>query len=681
MNINPKTREVYDYIIKNPNKRIKEISEDLQINERKVRYEIENLNFLLSLNNIKSKILNINGKIEIKETAETINFDSLLTSIEKISMENRRDFLILKLLLNDGINVSKISRELDVSRTTLKKDLKYINDEYGIYTKDKEELYIREILVEILLKYFPDKILKIEKNIIVNFLNEKIHHIDENEIKKFLDSIIDKKENTKIYSFFYLYIITAILRIRLGKEIRQENINKEFLKSTKEYNLISNTIGILDMKVFNENEILQLVDYFIGFSSYSYNTKIFEKWIEVNLIIKNMISDLEKETGISFSNDRILLEGLLNHIKPAIYRAKNRINLEEIDIYFNEANYLDDKILKKVKEKVSKIEKLLDIKFKREEIILFAVHFQASIERHKVKKNNKKILLMCAGGYGTTTILVHKLKERYELDELKIVSYLEIFDIDLSKYDVIITTINLKKKVQENLKINIIKVSPFLVEDDMKKLDNYFNDKKEKRIDIDKLIPVIAKFSEIKDKDKLREELENIINHRGDIFDEDRKNLAIEELFNNENVSYIEKRIEKWEEVIDEGVKILFKKGKVSMEYSEDIKFLIRNFGSYMVITKDIAIPHAESSENVYGSGVATVVLKHRVKFPGNKNVKILFFLSSKEKKDNLKIIEKILIILEKFSDKLTKVKDEKKLLNLLAEIKIEVKDNGKDKQ
>ena len=126
MNINSKTKEVYDYIIKNPNRRIKEISGDLRINERKVRYEIGNLNFLLSVNGIKSRILNTDGNIKLEESSETLNFDYLLTSIEKLSIKNRRDLLILKILLNGELNINRLSGELEVSRTTLKKDLKYI---------------------------------------------------------------------------------------------------------------------------------------------------------------------------------------------------------------------------------------------------------------------------------------------------------------------------------------------------------------------------------------------------------------------------------------------------------------------------------------------------------------------------------------------------------------------------
>ena len=63
MIINVRTIEVYNYILDNPEKTIKEIAEDMSIVERKIRYEIENLNFLLSLNNIKYRIMNFEGKI------------------------------------------------------------------------------------------------------------------------------------------------------------------------------------------------------------------------------------------------------------------------------------------------------------------------------------------------------------------------------------------------------------------------------------------------------------------------------------------------------------------------------------------------------------------------------------------------------------------------------------------
>ena len=98
-------------------------------------------------------------------------------------------------------------------------------------------------------------------------------------------------------------MIISIFRIKSGKRIVSKILNEEFLRSTKEYGIIEKYINIVEKEnkiIFNENERLHLSDYLIGFFSYSYNTKIFEKWIEVNLIIKNMIYKLEKETGINF---------------------------------------------------------------------------------------------------------------------------------------------------------------------------------------------------------------------------------------------------------------------------------------------------------------------------------------------------------------------------------------------
>ena len=352
-------------------------------------------------------------------------------------------------------------------------------------------------------------------------------------------------------------MIISIFRIKSGKRIVSKILNEEFLRSTKEYGIIEKYINIVEQEtkiIFNENERLHLSDYLIGFFSYSYNTKIFEKWIEVNLIIKNMIYKLEKETGINFSEDKVLLEGLLNHIKPAIYRAKNGIYLEQIEIYFNESEYLDKNLLKKVEEEVKKIENLLDIKFKKEETILFTVHFQVSMERiFEKRKQNKKVLLMCIGGYGTTTILVYKLKEKYDLKELKLISYLELSDINLKEYDAIITTINLKKSIQESLNIKVIKVSPFLIEEDIRKLDSYFNKRKVKKIEFSEILKSIEKFVEIKDKRGLKKSLEKLLFDRNQEkwinrkIDNDKEKI-FENLYDNlnsNNVRYIKEKFRK----------------------------------------------------------------------------------------------------------------------------------------
>ena len=702
MIINVRTIEVYNYILDNPEKTIKEIAEDMSIVERKIRYEIENLNFLLSLNNIKYRIMNFEGKISIEKNNETIKFYKTLHLFEKPSQEQRRNLIIFKYIVEERTNIKKLSEEFKVSRTTIKKDLKYIKERFLNENSVEElseyenEIEIRIILVKILLKYIGTLMLKIKNNIVAKFIEKNFFNVNRKIIKKFLEEISEEKLlKNEFYDFFYSYMIISIFRIKSGKRIVSKILNEEFLRSTKEYGIIEKYINIVEKEnkiIFNENERLHLSDYLIGFFSYSYNTKIFEKWIEVNLIIKNMIYKLEKETGINFSEDKVLLEGLLNHIKPAIYRAKNGIYLEQIEIYFNESEYLDKNLLKKVEEEVKKIENLLDIKFKKEETILFTVHFQVSMERiFEKRKQNKKVLLMCIGGYGTTTILVYKLKEKYDLKELKLISYLELSDINLKEYDAIITTINLKKSIQESLNIKVIKVSPFLIEEDIRKLDSYFNKRKVKKIEFSEILKSIEKFVEIKDKRGLKKSLEKLLFDRNQekwinrkIYNDKEK--IFENLYDNlnsNNVRYIKEKFRKWEDIIDVGVKVLKENKKVNMNYAEDIKSLIKNFGSYMVITENVAIPHSETNKNVYEKGIALLVLKYPIFFPKNKKVKILFFLSSKERKDNIKIIEDILKLIDgyNFKERVKKIESNQALMKLINQIKNEVnKIDGENK-
>ena len=702
MIINVRTIEVYNYILDNPEKTIKEIAEDMSIVERKIRYEIENLNFLLSLNNIKYRIMNFEGKISIEKNNETIKFYKTLHLFEKPSQEQRRNLIIFKYIVEERTNIKKLSEEFKVSRTTIKKDLKYIKERFLNENSVEElseyenEIEIRIILVKILLKYIGTLMLKIKNNIVAKFIEKNFFNVNRKIIKKFLEEISEEKLlKNEFYDFFYSYMIISIFSIKSGKRIVSKILNEEFLRSTKEYGIIEKYINIVEKEnkiIFNENERLHLSDYLIGFFSYSYNTKIFEKWIEVNLIIKNMIYKLEKETGINFSEDKVLLEGLLNHIKPAIYRAKNGIYLEQIEIYFNESEYLDKNLLKKVEEEVKKIENLLDIKFKKEETILFTVHFQVSMERiFEKRKQNKKVLLMCIGGYGTTTILVYKLKEKYDLKELKLISYLELSDINLKEYDAIITTINLKKSIQESLNIKVIKVSPFLIEEDIRKLDSYFNKRKVKKIEFSEILKSIEKFVEIKDKRGLKKSLEKLLFDRNQEkwinrkIDNDKEKI-FENLYDNlnsNNVRYIKEKFRKWEDIIDVGVKVLKENKKVNMNYAEDIKSLIKNFGSYMVITENVAIPHSETNKNVYEKGIALLVLKYPIFFPKNKKVKILFFLSSKERKDNIKIIEDILKLIDgyNFKERVKKIESNQALMKLINQIKNEVnKIDGENK-
>ena len=139
-----------------------------------------------------------------------------------------------------------------------------------------------------------------------------------------------------------------------------------------------------------------LADYLLGLTSYTYNTKIFKNWVDIKMVIKEIIYQVDSKTSSDIRNDDILLSGLLNHIKPMVYRTKNGLSIEK-ELYFQsiEENF---ELYKVVKESLKLLEDLINVKFNDAEVALFTIHFLAAIRRNEDNVIKfKKILLVCGG--------------------------------------------------------------------------------------------------------------------------------------------------------------------------------------------------------------------------------------------------------------------------------------------
>ena len=53
----------------------------------------------------------------------------------------------------------------------------------------------------------------------------------------------------------------------------------------------------------------------------------YENWIRSEIFIEKFIRDVSSQLKYNLTKDTILFNGLLNHLKPAVYRIKNKINL------------------------------------------------------------------------------------------------------------------------------------------------------------------------------------------------------------------------------------------------------------------------------------------------------------------------------------------------------------------
>ncbi len=683
MIVSSRTIKILEYISKKKETTIKDIGKSLFLPERTIRYEIDNINSIVSLNNVSVQIVNKRGKLEIFDVLKSSEIIKTLKEVEKISKEEREDYLLVKLLFERRINLKKLTMELNVSRTTIKNDLfsleKRINKEgiklidNSLYFIENSELNKRKVLINLLYKYIEEFINGLENGIVISYLNRFFSKADILLVEKFTKNISDNNLiSNKLYKTFYMYILITVQRIK-SKNLILENKNVNFLKITQEYEKIDEETKFLERSfgiLFDENEKLQITDFLIGFFSYSYNTTIFDVWIKVNMFIKEMIKNVGEKLEVNIINDSQLLEGLTNHVKPTIYRIRNKIILENMNIYYEEAKNIYPKLFGIIKKELKSLEKLIDIEFPENELLLFVIHFQAAIERNlNIKSQIKNVILVCIGGYGTTNILTYKLRKIYELEEIKIISYLDI-NKSYENIDAIITTVDLNINVTENITVPILRVSPFFTEKDIAILDkNGFSRKR----DIYSLTEVIDKLKNsinVKDTEKFADDLKDIFS-----INVQTNNLVKKDIFyflNESNILYEESTVQNWEEAIKLGFSPLIKENYINKNYCEKIVKLINDFGPYMIISEGLAIPHAENTNDVYKSGMTLLYLKHPVIFPKNKKVNLLFCLAAENKKDHVQSLEDILILEEKFSfrKKLENISTKKDILEILNEYK-----------
>lgn len=653
--INSRLIDVFKYINESNGVSIKEICSKLGLTERSVRYEIENINYILRNNGIEEIEKLQKGNLLFKPNKKAEKLFGNLAEFEIVSKDERIEYVALKLLVKGTINISQICRELDVSRSTIKNDLKDIELDLNLAsikminnTISAPEKVIRNYILKnynmILCELYCENLRKSDKNsIIQDFIYKNISQDDLKLIKAFTNDIasIFKNNDNKLYNIIFPYLIISYLRIVNGNEI-QDIQNRSFLKSTAEYKYLADIIRLLENSLsisISELELLMLVDYVLGCLSYTYNTSIFEYWIEIGILVKEIIEYVDDNVPVNIKNDNILLEGLLNHIKPTIYRVKNDLSIEK-ELYYESIEGYPE-LYGIVKKSLAKLEMLIDREFHEGEIALYTIHFLAAIRRNQENlKEQKRILLVCGGGYGTSVLIKDLIEENYNVDIVDNISYFQLLDYNLENIDVVVSTIRLSEDIKNKLKKPVVLVTPFFTFKDDKILEKYGIVKKVvNKLILNDILEAVRKNASIINEDKLISELYSLLYKKNNY-----EFKTSETLFDNIDESKVEilDRVDSWQDALNIcGRKLIITK-EIKEEYLKEIFNVIETFGAYFVIQNQIAIPHGQLKINVNSPCMSVLYVKEGVVFPGDRKAKLIILLASSQKNILIKTVEKI---------------------------------------
>lgn len=615
------------------------------ISERNLRYKIDDYNYYLKQLGlpeieIRKRELVVNNTLE--EIVEKVAGNMFLYSFTK---EEREKVILTDIFFdNENTTLETLEDKCEVSELTLKNDLKALEDyvktfiiSFDMKTLDYygEEKNIRRLLLDILLKNYNIKYLdngkiKIEKNYQYGFFicwNKMDEYFSEKNIDKavkILKQILDAAKKTVGDENFKVLLFYILIALKRHESYPLKFLqNMEFLEKSEEYSKVEKTFAEYG---FSKGEIFNMTEYFLGSHSFGFDASFYINWVQIEISMMKLIKEVAKSGYEELEKDMFLLENLINHIKPAIYRAKKGIRLPcEIYDEFKESYPLVLNLVSKAWNKIG-----IDIKISDDELAYIAMHFQLAIKRIKSKKL-ENILIVCGAGYSTSRFLSASIKEHFNVNIVDIIPYNELENYKNEDIDLVVTTID-GVKLRD---IKVLKVSPILSTEDIIKL------KKEKlsyskNIKLSDVLEIARKYSDNLREKEFAEEIKE--KFKTLILDDTttEKGLGFLDLLAPSRISIIEDKPKSWEEAVERSALSMIEEGFVGESYPKEIIELVNSFGSYMVVQDGIFLGHSGNSNSINKSGISFAFFKQPIEFPENEKVRLVITLSSRDKREHL---------------------------------------------
>ena len=629
---------------------VKDISNLYNITERSIRYDIDELNVFFQEKNNKDIIEINNNRLKILYSENEI--EDIVENIKEkeyfLSENERVNILSYEIFLSKNEFILQyFTEKYNLSKTTVRYSLKELNkiiSEYGLvidmnnnrgYKIIGSEINIRKYIINILREYIKNtKEKKIEydplKKIIQKFYKKSRIEESKNTINKILD-YTGKTISDEAFETLQLFLFISVIRNKNGHEIEEDVENEIFLSKTMEFSKIREILKKIEN--IKEKDIHYFVDFFLGSYSYNLEYSYFLNWILIESLIDQFIKLLSDKLKVNLTEDKILRKELLNHIKPAIYRMKNKFKLTESILSEVKKQYME--LFIKTKSSLKIISDFIDLSFDEDEAAFITVMIQRAIMRNNpstLLKKDPNILIVCGLGYSSSRFLYENINNRFQVNIIDIIPFNQLENYNyLKKADIIISTLDFKLDGMDVITVNAV-----MNEKDILKLKNYGLPEKKSKIKLSELLSIIRKVS---DETELKKQLmrnfgENIYDDMGE---KSETGKSFVELLSEKSIK-LNVAANNLDEVIEITGQTMIDSGLVKEEYTDELKNQIIQYGKYILVGDKTILPHGQLLKNVRETGFSLITLKKGIDFFGSE-IKIVICLASRNKDEHLRAI------------------------------------------
>lgn len=513
-------------------------------------------------------------------------------------------------------DLDKIERSVDTNRFIIER-----KTYYGIRIIG-EESEVRDEIIKLINRGLSNRLLtyKSIKNIFKGY-----DFVDFQNAVRYKEKLFNISYTEEATRELIISLVVATKRLKEGKRIEFYSQASNEYKSQKQYVTTKKCLKNIEKKYnvkFDEKELVYLTKRFkaaktrecIAFEEYS-------SLDSIDKIVEKIVEDVKKYLGIDLENDIEFINGIRTHLKVALYRLNN--NLEIDNPLTDQIKYRYPFIFEISRKTMAKHIDTIGGKLIDDEIAYIAMHIGAAFERNKNSSFMPNVLLVCGSGLSTSNLL--KTRLNVMLPEMKYIGPVAVSEISnvLKSYciDFIISTTPLPIS-----NIEVVVVNPLLDNSDISTIKTLiFKNTTKKQL---------IHFSDVEKVDT------------------DKEKYYLKDLFKKENV-LLKYNCKDWRQAIRVASKSLLENEYITKNYVEAMIRAVEELGPYMVIIPGIALTHASSQDGVIKENMSLCTLEEPIKFGdnGDEYVKIIVVLANKNTESYIENLLKLIRILEKESN------------------------------
>lgn len=457
---------------------VKSLAEKIGKSRRIVYYIIEKLNIELKKNNIEN-IVNVARKGVLLNDKQKEILKYLIKDVDYI-LNSRERKLAMSLYIctyPKKHTVESLVETFMVTKNTIIFDINEIKDSMqkfnknltiktgykGGYVLNGEELVEIQYVYSVLKQIFNSKntkfiqfVLSLYENVSIIFTDEFIGNLIDKILifeQKLGKKIAPKDLDNLIFSFPYLYLFA------IQRESFEISKDLEKMRERLEYRFLKGLFEDLNM-VYND-KILTLFTLIILCTSKIIDEHSASKDYAKHIDLANkMINEFEKYENIQIESRNEIINDIVMYLKVVAIRNEYNIISEDVNVQIIKEHYPN------IYNELKNIIKSEDTKLTDENIALLSLIFA------RVRKIKKlKLLLVIDEGSITRKLIKTKIIGNIKNIEVESIRKSKLYEYDISKIDLIISTENL------DVEKDFIKINSIITNEDMLNIFNYMINK------------------------------------------------------------------------------------------------------------------------------------------------------------------------------------------------------------